>query len=167
MLNSNQFLAYSINFWLILGRHQRNSSLTSSSSMSSSMTSLISSTLFGKENLKKTILKRSQNKKGRKFVSAAPKMVSFLLLSAEKKTPFLVQLKQIFGPSYFDRALVQKFANQEKINSKVNFQKNIFFRRGFGFESRRGSWQWWRNNLAVQNMRWTKRNVEKIGGLVL
>ena len=39
-------------------------------------------------------LKQSQNKKGRKFVSA------------EKKTPFLVQLKQIFGPSYFDRALV-------------------------------------------------------------
>ena len=50
-------------------------------------------------------LKQSQNKKGRKFVSAAPKMVPFLQLAAEKKTPFLMQLKQIFGPSYFDRAL--------------------------------------------------------------
>ena len=51
-------------------------------------------------------LKQSQNKKGRKFVSAAPKMVSFLQLAAEKKTPFLVQLTQIFGPSYFVRALL-------------------------------------------------------------
>ena len=34
--------------------------------------------------------KPCQNKKGRKFVSAAPKMV---------------QLKQIFGPSYFVTAL--------------------------------------------------------------
>ena len=29
----------------------------------------------------------------------------FLQLAAEKKTPFFVQLKQIFGPSYFVRAL--------------------------------------------------------------
>jgi hypothetical protein len=27
-------------------------------------------------------------------------------LTAEKKTPFLVQLKQIFGPSFFVRALI-------------------------------------------------------------
>ena len=40
-------------------------------------------------------------------MSAAPKMVFFLHLAAEKKTPFFsLQLKQIFGPSYFDRALV-------------------------------------------------------------
>jgi hypothetical protein len=32
-------------------------------------------------------------------------MVSLLQLAAEKKTQFLVQLKQIFGPSYFVRAL--------------------------------------------------------------
>jgi hypothetical protein len=32
-------------------------------------------------------------------------MVSFFTLTAEKKTPFLLQLKQIFGPFYFDRAL--------------------------------------------------------------
>ena len=38
-------------------------------------------------------------------------MVSFLQLAAERKTPFLVQLKQILGPSYFDRALV---ANSNK-----------------------------------------------------
>ena len=44
-------------------------------------------------------IKQSQNKKGWKFVSA------------ERKTPFLVQLKQIFGPSCFDRALV---ANSNK-----------------------------------------------------
>ena len=36
---------------------------------------------------------------------AAPKMVSFLQLAAEKKTLFLVRLKQIFGPPYFVRAL--------------------------------------------------------------
>ena len=29
----------------------------------------------------------------------------FAQLAAEKRTPFLVQLKQIFGPSYFDSAL--------------------------------------------------------------
>jgi hypothetical protein len=32
-------------------------------------------------------------------------MVSFLQLAAEKKTQFLVQLKQIFGSSYFVKAL--------------------------------------------------------------
>ena len=48
------------------------------------------------------ILKRSQNKKNQK-------MVSFLQQSAEKKTLFLVQLKQIFDPSYFDRALHNLF----------------------------------------------------------
>ena len=37
--------------------------------------------------------------------------MSFSQLAAEKKTQFLVQLKQIFGPSYFDRALV---ANSNK-----------------------------------------------------
>ena len=31
-------------------------------------------------------------------------MVSFLQLAAEKKILFLVQLKQIFSPSYFDKA---------------------------------------------------------------
>ena len=52
------------------------------------------------------VVKQSQNKKSQKFVSAAQKWCHFLQLAAEKKTPFLVQLKQIFGPSYFDRALV-------------------------------------------------------------
>ena len=33
-------------------------------------------------------------------------MVSFLQLAAEKNTPFMVQLKKIFSPSYFVRALV-------------------------------------------------------------
>ena len=33
-------------------------------------------------------------------------MVSFLQLAAKKKTSFLVQPKQIFGPSYFVRALL-------------------------------------------------------------
>ena len=33
--------------------------------------------------------------------------MSFLQLEAEKKTQFLVQFKQIFGPSYFVRALVR------------------------------------------------------------
>ena len=32
-------------------------------------------------------------------------MVPFLQLAAEKKAPFLVHPKQIFGPSYFARAL--------------------------------------------------------------
>jgi hypothetical protein len=30
-------------------------------------------------------------------------------LAAEKKTPFMVQLKQIFGPSYFVKALTKRF----------------------------------------------------------
>ena len=37
---------------------------------------------------------------------------------AEKKTPFLVQLKQIFVPSYFVRALEQVFHFIKKILSK-------------------------------------------------
>ena len=32
-------------------------------------------------------------------------MVSLLQLATDKKTPFLVKLKQIFGPSFFVRAL--------------------------------------------------------------
>ena len=39
---------------------------------------------------------------------AAPKMVPFLQLAAEKKTPFLVQLEVFLGPSYFVMALVAK-----------------------------------------------------------
>ena len=35
-------------------------------------------------------------------------MVPFLQLAAEKKNPFLVWLKQIFGPSYFVKALIEK-----------------------------------------------------------
>ena len=35
----------------------------------------------------------------------ATKMVSFLLLAGEKKTPFLVHLKQMFDPSYYVGAL--------------------------------------------------------------
>ena len=42
-------------------------------------------------------------------------MVSFFTAGSEKKTPVLVQLKQIFGPSYFIRALGSKrcFFNQD------------------------------------------------------
>jgi hypothetical protein len=48
------------------------------------------------------LLKTCQNKKGREFISDAPKMVSFSqLLAVKKETPLLMQLKQIFGPSYF------------------------------------------------------------------
>ena len=39
---------------------------------------------------------------------AAPQIVSFFQLAAEKKTPFLTQLKQIFDLSDFVRALVVK-----------------------------------------------------------
>ena len=53
----------------------------------------------------------------------------FLILkpiSAEKKTPFLVQLKQIFVPSYFVRALEQVFHFIKKILSKqVNAGSDI------------------------------------------
>ena len=55
------------------------------------------------------MLKRSQNKNGGTFVPTVQKIVSFLQLIAEKKTLFLVQLKQIFDPSYFDRALHNLF----------------------------------------------------------
>ena len=57
-------------------------------------------------------LKPCQNKKGRKFILDPPKMTSFSQLPSVKKTPFLVQLKQIFGPSYFDRALVHTFEKE-------------------------------------------------------
>ena len=50
-----------------------------------------------KETEKMYLLKQSQNKKGQK---------KYLQLAAEKKTPFLVQLEQFFGPSYFVKALV-------------------------------------------------------------
>ena len=46
------------------------------------------------------LIKHSQNKKGQKFVSAA--MASFF--TTEKKIP-LVQLKQIFSLSYFDKSI--------------------------------------------------------------
>ena len=50
----------------------------------------------------------------------------FLQLADEKKTPFLVQLKQIFGPSYFVRALEQVFHFIKKILSKqVNAGSDI------------------------------------------
>ena len=54
------------------------------------------------------MLKQSQNKKVLKFVWAAPKIVSFFTAGIwEKDIIFVVQLKQIFGPSYiyFDRTL--------------------------------------------------------------
>jgi hypothetical protein len=44
--------------------------------------------------ISKKKLKPTQNKKGRNFFLAAPKMVSFLQLAAEKKTPFLVLLEK-------------------------------------------------------------------------
>ena len=51
-------------------------------------------------------LKLWQNKKGQIFVWAAPKMGSFSnLLSVKKDIIFGGHLKQIFGPSYFARAL--------------------------------------------------------------
>ena len=51
-------------------------------------------------------------------------MVSFLQLAGEKKTSFLVQLKQIFCPSYFDRALVGtgKSYSEELILASTNPQ---------------------------------------------
>jgi hypothetical protein len=53
-------------------------------------------------------LKPCQNTKERKFVSAAPKMVSFF-------SPFLVHLKQILGPSYFVTSLIiPAFKDHEK-----------------------------------------------------
>ena len=50
-------------------------------------------------------LKQWQNKKGLTF-GMHWKCCLFLQLPAEKKTPFLVHPKQIFGSSYFDRALI-------------------------------------------------------------
>ena len=50
----------------------------------------------------------------------------YRLTKAEKKTPFLVQLKQIFVPSYFVRALEQVFHFIKKIISKqVNAGSDI------------------------------------------
>ena len=51
-------------------------------------------------------LKPCQNRNGQKFASGASKMVSFFSATNCKKTPFLVQLKQIFIPSYFVTALI-------------------------------------------------------------
>ena len=78
----------------------------------------------------KRILKQSQNKKGRKFVSAAPKMVPFLQLAAEKKTPILVQLKQIFGLSDYDRALVRCLKLRHTI-VRLSYGRNL---NGLGFK---------------------------------
>ena len=48
-------------------------------------------------------------------------------MAAEKKTPFLVQLKQIFGPSYFVRALVfMRFDLKVQKNSREIFQVQFF-----------------------------------------
>ena len=44
-------------------------------------------------------------KKGQVLFELHQKWCPFLQLAAEKKAPFLVQLKKIFGPSYFVRAL--------------------------------------------------------------
>ena len=52
------------------------------------------------------ILKLQQNKKGQVLFELHQKLYLFLHLAAEKKTPLMVQLKQIFGPSYFVRVLV-------------------------------------------------------------
>ena len=59
-----------------------------------------------------SILKSCQNKMGRKFVWATPKIMSFSQLPAVKKTPFLVQLKQIFGPSFFVTVLKLMYLNR-------------------------------------------------------
>ena len=67
------------------------------------------SSVYSANHLQMTKSKQSQNKKDRKFgFSCTKKCLLFLQLAAEKKTPFLVQLKLIFVPSYFDRVLVQK-----------------------------------------------------------
>ena len=67
---------------------------------------------------------KSSNKIRRaKFYLSCTKNSVFLQLAAEKKTP-LVQLKQIFGPSYFVRALVGLGLLQvHKNNQKINFSK--------------------------------------------
>ena len=50
-------------------------------------------------------LKPLQNKKGRKKILAAPKMVSFSQLPAEKKDTIFGAARNCFGPSYFVMAL--------------------------------------------------------------
>ena len=75
------------------------------------------------------LLKQSQNKKGRKFVSAAPKMVSFSQLPALKKDtifgaaetnfrPFLFcdcfSMIKIFGP------IVYQTTNQSRLRTSDN-----------------------------------------------
>ena len=59
--------------------------------------------------------------------------VFFLQLAAEEKTSFLLQLKQIFGPSYFVRALVfmrfdlkvQKITREIYIEIEMRLQINV------------------------------------------
>ena len=69
--------------------------------------------------------KQSQNKKCRKFVLGATKRVGFLQLAAEKKTPFLVQLKQTLGSSYFERALARyRFSIATNIGIRHNLEKS-------------------------------------------
>jgi len=46
------------------------------------------------------VLKPCQIKKGLKYIWAAPKMVSFSATNYKKKTPYLLQLKYIFGFCY-------------------------------------------------------------------
>ena len=64
-------------------------------------------------------VKPCQNMNGLKFVSAVPKMVIFGSFLLWKKTPLLVQLKQIFGPLYFVTALV--FFQHLHIQKALNF----------------------------------------------
>ena len=52
-----------------------------------------------------TINTKAVKKRAESLFELHQKWCLFLQLAAEKKTPFLVQFKQIFGPSYFDRAL--------------------------------------------------------------
>ena len=50
-------------------------------------------------------LKRHKIRRAENSFELHQKWCLFLQLAAKKKTPFLVQLKQIFDPSNFDRAL--------------------------------------------------------------
>ena len=50
------------------------------------------------------LLKSSQNKKGQIFQVHSFRRL-FLQLAAEKKTPKIVHLEIVFGPSYFEAAL--------------------------------------------------------------
>ena len=51
-------------------------------------------------------LKQSQNKKGRKFVSSAPKMVSFFTAGTWEKNTIFGAARKFFIPSYFVIALI-------------------------------------------------------------